>query len=199
MKKIISMLLALTLCLTVCACSKSDDSAETVKETTTAAAETDETGLPTVTKGGKVFYKAVVSSDYVGTSASQDSLNENAGERYAYATLNDDGSVTYLMTKDQLEAMKDYLKDSVDDQLSDMKGNKNYAIKSVKYNDDLSEFKVYLSDDEVGFYQNLALSGFYTYGGLYRCFTGSGKKTVVKFYDSDGNLLETDDSSGRDS
>ena len=67
-----------------------------------------------------------IPKDFVGETT-QEKLDESVKEKgYKSATLNSDGSVTYVMTKAQHEEMLVGIRESIDKSLSEMVGSSDY-------------------------------------------------------------------------
>ncbi len=110
--------------------------------------------------------------------------------------LNDDGSVTYKMTKKQHKAMLTSIADKIDTQLQEMVENPSYSFTKISHNSDFTSFDAYLSTEELGFVESLMVLGFYTYGGMYSVFTGKDVENIaVNYYSSSGELINTANSS----
>lgn len=147
-------------------------------------------------ENGILSVKITVPADIMG-EITQEELDANAGETYISAKLNDDGSVTYKMTKAQHKQMLDQIVENVKE------GNKtlidddeNYSISDITFNDNLTEFKVTIDGDTIGLGDSFAAVLFYMYGGMYGIFTGETPDNIkVEYVDSEGNVLETANSS----
>lgn len=145
---------------------------------------------------GLLTVKITVPADIMG-EITQEELDASAGETYISAQLNDDGSVTYKMTKAQHKLMLDQIVNSVKE------GNKtlidddeNYSISDITFNKNLTEFKVTIDGDTVGLGDSFAAVILYMYGGMYGIFTGETPENIkVEYVDSEGNVLETANSS----
>lgn len=217
MKKVIAILMAISLMVSFAACSKKSDQSDEIRDmaktytTTAVPSEKAEQAkkandempdeLTSLKKQGAVsvekgvtYITVTVPKEFVGEDATQSSLDKKAGKRYTSATLNKDGSITYKMTLEQRKAMMEYVADAIDKQTADIVDDSRFNISKVKPNADYSRFDVYLGNNEVSFSEKITLSGFFMYGGMYEVFTASGKDTVVNFYGKNGKLLETDNS-----
>lgn len=146
-----------------------------------------ENGILTVT--------ITVPADLVGETT-QESLDEGKGELYRSAVLNEDGSVTYKMTKAQHRTMLENIVSAVDESSQELiDDDENYSISAVTHNDDLTEFNVTIDGTEVGFGDYFTSYSFFMYGILYGKFRGkTPEHMVINFYDPDGNLIDSFDS-----
>lgn len=130
----------------------------------------------------------------------QEQLDAGKGTSYQSAVLNEDGTVTYKMTKKQHKEMLKGLSDSFDESFNKMIDDENYSISGITHNDDFTVFDVTLEGTEVGFNDTLSIMTFYISGGMYGIFNGSNTDhIIVNFLDPDGNLIESYDSANMDS
>lgn len=225
MKRITSFLLVLCMAASMAACSKSDPAptttqapatiAETVMEVPTETetpAETesetseedtiDDDGWDTLaamgevqTENGLLTVTMTLPQELVGEGMTQESLDAQAGETFISAKLNEDGSVTYRLTKRQHKNMMDATVQSMDDALAEMANSDDFAISEIKHNKDFTQFDVYLETKELGLNETFGAFALYLYGGMYGIFTGNvPEHVIVNFYDPAGNLIESADS-----
>ncbi len=215
MRRIIAVLLLISMCFAICACGnesgknevKEDSNTSSEPVTASAPPETDAVveeyaliddaawdeleALGKVKAENGLFYVTItVPAGLAGGEVSQESLDANAGETYASAVLNEDGSVTYKMTKKQHKAMLDGLTESIDSVHKALVENYDYAFTSIEHNEDLTLFEVHLSTEEVGMTEGLMVYGFFLYAGMYHVFTGKDNPNiVVNYYDPAGKQI----------
>ena len=146
-------------------------------------------------ENGILTVSITIPAELVG-EITQEELNEGKGTNYVSAVINDDGSVTYKMTKAQHKEMLASLVKGFDDGIQEMvDDNENYSIASVTYNEDFTVFDVTMDGNELGLGDSFSVMAFYMYGGMYGIFTGKRPEhVVVNFYDPEGNLIESGDS-----
>ena len=89
----------------------------------------------------------------------QEQLDAGKGTTYQSATLNDDGSVTYKMTKQQHREMLKSMSDSVDQSMQELIDDDNYTITGITHNDNYTVFDVTLEGTEVGFADSFTSDG----------------------------------------
>lgn len=147
------------------------------------------------TENGILTVSITIPAELVGETTQED-LDASKGELYQSAVLNDDGSVTYKMTKKQHRAMLEGLAEAADESAQELiDDNENYTIAAVTHNDDCTEFNVTLDGTEIGFGDYFATYAFFMNGLLYGQFSGNvPEHIIVNFYDPDGNLIEAVDS-----
>lgn len=147
----------------------------------------------TLFSGGTV--EITIPSDYIGEDATQDELDA-AVERtdgFKSATLNADGSVTYIMTEACHKKLMQDMAQQLDSSLADMVGSEDYPnVTAIDSSDDYTKFTVTLSSDSVTLQDSLMTLVFYMSGGLYHYFsTGEPVDNInVRFIDQSGNLLQ---------
>jgi hypothetical protein len=179
---------------------------ENVQESTaesTAPEDVDNTAWDTLesmgnieTVNGFLTVSITMPKDFVGEDITQEALDEKAGERYVSARLNEDGSVTYKLTKKQHKDMMGEIVAGIDESLQGMVDGTDYSFTEIKHNDDYTVFDVTAGGDELGLTDSFATLAFYMYGGMYGIFTGkTPEKVIVNFYNPNGDLISTADSS----
>lgn len=135
-----------------------------------------------------------IPSDYVEEGTTQDQLDATAKEEgYKSATLNADGSVTYVITKAQHREMMDGISQGIDKSLSEMAGSEEYpTISRIEANSDYTEYKVYLNSEEVGFSESMATLGLYIFSGTYHVFNGTepGNVNIQFLSESTGQVIQ---------
>lgn len=212
MKKVVSIVLSFCMVLSFAACggnstdSKKDNndasSNEPVIEITPEKSaeelqmEEDMKVLQSIgdieVENGILSVKMTIPSEYVGEGITQEELDSNKDANYISAKLNDDGSVTYKMTRKQYDQTMQVVKDSIDQAIQEMINGTDYDFKDVKIGKDYSEFNVYMSDENVGLYDLMSVYAFYAYGGMYNVYSGmKGRDIIVNLYGASGALLES--------
>lgn len=209
MKKTFCILLALALALSLCACGGAGTSASAGTGASSAAAPSaaaasgaadslaqDEAELSAIgdveVVNGILTVSVTMPAEFVGDDTTQETLDRNAGESYVSAKLNEDGSVTYKLTKAQYHTMLDGMTAGMEEGLQSMIDDDTYSISAIEHNGDYTQFDVTLDSGELGTYDSIMVIAFYAYGGLYGVFTGkTPASVVVNFYGPDGTLIKT--------
>ena len=125
----------------------------------------------------------------------QETIDAGIGTQYQAAFRNQDGSITYKMTKEQHQAMLEQLAVSFDNSLQEMIDNENYTISNITRNNDFTVFDISLDGAEPSISDSYAAFGLYMYGGLYGVFNGNRPEhVIINYLDSNGNLIDSDDS-----
>ena len=216
MKKIICISLLLIMLLSLSACGSNKTPAAATPSTATPEANitnADEgiaseddliddaawdalEGLGKIETENGLFYVSITLPAEFAGDITQESIDANAGETYTSGKLNEDGSVTYKMTKKQHKAMLDSLNETIDAGLQELVDSPDYAFTQITHNADFTSFDVHLSTEEVGFTEGFMALGFYMYGGMYSIFTGREVDNIaVNYYSASGALISTANSS----
>ncbi len=135
-----------------------------------------------------------IPADFIDDETTQESLDLAVSEKgYQSAMLNDDGSVTYVISKTQHKEMMEELETSIKDGLGEMVNSEEYPnLVSIDTNNDYTEFTVVTENETPDFAEMLSTMIFYMYGGMYNAFNGSKADNIsVKFVnESSGNVVK---------
>ena len=136
-----------------------------------------------------------IPADFLGDDATQQALDEKVTETDGIisATLNADGSATYVMTAAGHDKLMQELAQNIDTQLADMASSSDYPnVISAEASNDYTSFTVTLSTDAVGLQESIMVMAFYLYGGMYNAFNGTPVDNVsVQFVNQSGAVIET--------
>lgn len=124
-----------------------------------------------ISSSGLFNVALTIPAEYVeGTT--QKELNKQAKEgTFKSATLNKDGSVTYVMSKSQHKEMLNTLKNSIADELNKIPNSTDYPnVAKVEANDDYTKFTVTTASTELSFEEQFLSVQLYIYGGMYNAF-----------------------------
>ena len=216
MKKLTALLLAMIMVFNFAACGSDTASGNTNDEpevvqnevqstttnessTTSEPSATEETSEPLVDVDKNLFnVELTIPASYVGEEVTQESLNTKVAEDgYKSATLNADGSVTYVMTKDQHKTMMDELKVNIDTSLAEYIGSADTpSITAIEANDDYTDFKATVSSDTLGLGESFTALTFMVYGAMYNVFNGTEVDNIAVSYinQATGEVIHTTNS-----
>lgn len=214
MKKSMITLLSMLMSISLCGCTGTDsakttESSEMVSEAETKAEETltqpeeaiDDPAWDALesmgmieTENGLFYVSITLPAELVGEEVTQESIDEKAGDTYTSAKLNEDGSVTYKMTKKQHKTMLEELGKSIDEELAKLTESDDNAISEITHNADFTSFDVKLTTEDVGMTESFMVLAFYMYGGMYSLFSGKTDDIIVNYYSANGELIQTADS-----
>ena len=202
LKKWISLLLAALMLFSLAACGNDGKAKEQPEESTTADSGSagsedakEESGVEVDT--GLFNVTITIPADFAG-EITQEELDQTVSEKgYKSATLNDDGSVTYVMTKAQHKELMDEMKQTINDALEEMTTSGDYpSIVSIKPNSDFTDFTVTLSSNELGMAETFSAMALYLYGGMYNAFNGTTVDNIhVQYVNEDGTIIQEGNSS----
>lgn len=211
MKKLLAAALAATLALNLCACSSSGQTApspapaasesqasvgESASETSDGMEDLESIGDIEVDKN---LFDVVITmpADLVGETT-QEELDQQAAESGVHSiTLNEDGSATYVMSKEQHKKLLEETRQSIQSSLDEMVGSEDYPnITSIEANDNFTSFTVTTTSTELSLTEAFSVMGFYLYGGVYGIFSGETPDNIhVDFVNADtGEIMESSDS-----
>ena len=144
----------------------------------------------------------VIPTVYESVTTQEEAEKIRKENGYESAVLNEDGSLTVVMSRVQRDQMLDEFKRSVDEGIAEIINTvEDSAIEKIEYNDDYSVFTVTVSSDELGIIERSAAGELIMYGTLYHIYTGSDTDHIsVDFVDSgSGEIIESADSGSLDS
>lgn len=131
---------------------------------------------------------------YFATDATQDKLNETAQELgYEAMTLDEEGNITYIITKEQHQEMISNLRMGIDNALQGMVGKGAFKkISSIEANEDMTYIKVVLNSKSIDTNTSLSLIQLKSYSTMYYVFSGNfDSQLTVEYYDFENNLLSS--------
>lgn len=180
MKKIIAVLLAGIMLFSFAACKDE----KTLEDTNTTSSEenapirTDE-NLLTVT---------VTLSSAIFKDETPEEIQANAKENgIQKCTINDDGSVTYTMSKAKHKEMLQDMKNSIDKTINELIQNVASFVE-IKPNDEHSQFDIYVNKAEYTVWDSMNAMAFYLVGVYYQCLLGTDINNIdviVNFIDNE--------------
>ena len=193
MKKLLLLLLALV--FIVSACGNEEASGDKEKESPKNEVEETEEGV-SVDKGLFNVEVTLPASFFEGEDIAEVVANakeEGVGE----AIANEDGSVTYKMSKAQHKEMLAEIKTGMKESVEEIKNDEDFqSIKDITYNDSFSEFTVVV---DKAAYEN-SFDGFATFGlgmagAYYQLFNGEEpedyKVTISIKDETTGEVFDT--------
>lgn len=182
---------ALALCLT--ACSGGAASSAAAGSDAAASTSASEDGLNVEKNLFSVTLTYPASMVDEGTT--QDSLNDEIKgiDGIKSATLNEDGSVTYIMTKAYHKQILDDMAQTIDESMAEMVGSEDYPnFTNVEANEDYTVFTVTTKSKALSLDESLSLLQFYTEGAFYSVVSGNDADSIhVDFVNADtGEVID---------
>ena len=190
---------ALALCLTACGGGAASSTA--AGSDATASTSASENGLNVEKNLFSVTLTYPASMVDEGTT--QDSLNNEISsiDGIKSATLNEDGSVTYVMTKAYHKQIVDDMAQTIDESMAEMVGSEDYPnFTKVEANEDYTVFTVTTTSKSLSLNESLSLLQFYTEGAFYNMVSGNDADSIhVDFVNADtGELIDSGTQSLKD-
>ena len=133
-----------------------------------------------------------IPSDFVEENMTQEQLDQAVKEHgYKSATLNNDGSVTYVMTKAQHNEMMQGIEQSIAETLDEIANAEDTPnIVKVESNKDYTQYKVFLKTDTVGLTEAFTPLSLYFVSGMYHVFNGTEVDNVnIQFINEETGLV----------
>lgn len=195
--RIFTLTLALLLVLSLAGCGSSEPQTSVTTQAATNSTTSTETttGFEDLEAIGELevdqnlfTVEITVPADFLGEGITQESLDADvAASNYISAKLNDDGSVTYVMTKAVHDEMMVGVRDNIQQALEEMVGSEEFpSFTKVEANDDFTQFTVETTSTELGLVESFSVLGFYMFGGMYHAFNGTQVDDIaVTFINAD--------------
>lgn len=188
MKRFISIILAFAIVMTLCACRGQDT---TTSQNETDVSDNSKSALMNVDKG--LFSVEITIPSSFFKDESEEEIQANAKENgFKKCTINEDGSVTYKMTRAKHKEMMYEMKEDLDELVSGMINGENAveSFKKIEYTDDLSKFDIYVERAKYTTFDALNAFTLYLSGAYYQAFSGKDSSeidVVVNFIDEATN------------
>ena len=195
--KLIKVLLCILMMLNLVGCSgnkSSDDkkSGNEASEGIQVSTGDDSARIYNTVTNVKVTLPASL-FEYADEEITQEDLDKVAFENgFISATLNEDGSVTYVMSKDKYNAYVAELAMSIDKGLEELCNTENSTIVDIKHNADFTDYTITLDADVVGFTESFVSLAIVLYSAFYYGFTGKDMTSGVHFtyVNKSGDILD---------
>ena len=190
MKKLFSVVVSVVMILSLCACGgKQDDSSVSSSETNMD--DTSEHSGISVDKS-LLSVEITMPSTFFEESSDEeieDAANERGIEK---CIINDDGSVTYKMSKAKHKELLDDLKSGVEESIDSMLHGEDAveSFQEIEYNDDLSKFNVYVDQETYTEWDSFASLSLFFIGAYYQTFAGEDidkLDVIVNYIDASTN------------
>ena len=168
-----------------------------------AAADTEAPGSAdgegTSSEAGKVkeTVTLVIPTVYENVTTQEEAEKIRTENGYESAVLNEDGSLTIVMSRSQHDEMLDQFRKSVDEGIKEIiQAVEDSTIEKIEYNDDYSVFTVTVEGDEIGIMERQIADELVMYGTLYHIYTGNDVEHIQVDYVSreSGEVIESADS-----
>ncbi|RYG71935.1 hypothetical protein EU245_12445 [Lentibacillus lipolyticus] len=197
MKKALLCMIPLLFLFVACGDKPADEENTSNEESASASQSDNDDGNIEVDKN-LLSVTVTLPKSFAGSDAQ--SLEESiasAEEEGIKVTQNDDGSLTYKMTKAKHEEMMDEMRSGVEESIEEMKTSGDYqSIQDITANDSFSEFQLIVNKEK---YNNsmdaFAILGLGMNGMMYQLFDGASEEdydVTVQVKDADsGEIMDT--------
>lgn len=166
MKKLIALLMAAMMTLSLVACGGSGDAG----------------------------VKITLPAEIMGEMTQEDLDEAVADGEFLSAVVNEDGTVTCEMSKSKHKELMKAVAAEIDKALEDMVGSAEYPnVTKVEHEDDYSHFTVTTKSTELDLAESISVLAFYMYGGMYGACNGDTDMVIgVDFVNADtGETIES--------
>ena len=169
------------------------------KSTTSEPSPTEETGSQVEVDKGLLNVEITIGADVLETfdetaEEFKASLEENEEVDFKDVTINEDGSVTFKMSKSDHNKMMDEMLKSIDSSIAEITQNKeDYPnVIDITHDKDLLNWKIKMSSTEKTISESFLCFGLAIQSVFYHGFNGDKQADVVVDYvDEDGNIFDT--------
>jgi uncharacterized membrane protein len=185
MKKVIVLFLAIVMCISFVACggngADSNSDNQEVDSDSSAAIQVDEGIINVDVTLGASFFDGMTEEEI------ESAANENG---YSNCKVNEDGSVTYTMTKAKRNEMLDEFKASIEETITGYLDGENEVASfiDIEYNEDFSQVDILVDATAYTMWDSLYALPFYMTGAYYQSFAGVPADeidVVVNFIDNE--------------
>ena len=187
MKKLFILLLSVIMVFSFVACGQTSNST-TVTEATAQENQPQESAVQV--DEGLFNIDVTIAASFFDGSSEEEIITAAKEKGYDACSVNEDGSVTYTMTKAKHQEALDEYKANVDKVIADMlEGeNKVESFVSIDCNDSISKIDIYVDASKYSAWDSLYALTFYLSGGYYQSFAGTAADdidVIVNFIDND--------------
>lgn len=189
MKRMAALTAAASLALSLAACGSAPSTADTPAETPaqTAAPTTEpdislQEAADAISTAEQIEVEdnlfdvtLTLPADYASDITEEEIAQQVADGKVHTGTLNDDGSVTYTMSKAQHTALLESIAAELRSTMDDMIGSPDYPnLTAIETNDDFTDFTVYTTTQPgaVGLSDEMSVLIYYTCGKMYGIVSG---------------------------
>ncbi|WP_053590890.1 hypothetical protein [Bacillus sp. FJAT-22090] len=173
LKKLIAFLIVLVFIVSACGTNETSKEKETEKETENGKVEKAESQSVNVDKG-LINVEVTLPATFFEDQDINEVIASAKEEGFDEATANEDGSVTYKMSKAKHKEMMDEIKTGILETVEETKNSEDYvSIKDITHNDTFSEFTLVV--DKAAYensFDGFAAFGLGMSGAYYQIFNG---------------------------
>lgn len=191
-KKLITIVL---LAVLLTSCGSVDSSKETTAANDDTKVEEDNSELKSVKKEKEDdTVELVIPSDFIDATT-QKELDDMVKEKgFISATLNSDGSATYVITKSKHKELMKEVENEINSSLNELIGSEECPnVTDIKTNSDFTNFSITITSTELSLEETFSVMIFYTFGGMYNVFNGTPVDNIhLDFINADsGDIIDS--------
>lgn len=166
-------------------CGSVDSSMETTTANDANEVAEDNSVLKSVKKDDNI--ELIIPSDFVDATTQEELDNIVKEKGFISATLNPDGSATYVITKSKHKELMKEVTEELNSSLNEMINSAEFPnISDIKTNSDFTNFSITTTSTELSLEETFSVMLFYTCGGMYNTFNGTPVDNVhVDFINAD--------------
>ncbi len=185
MKKTISLLIVFVMMLTLGACG----GGQTQTGGTNSGEKETENSVGVQLDEGLLNIDLTLAASFFEDKTEEEIKAEAKENGYSDCKINEDGSVTYTMSKKKHAEMLNKMKNSFDEMIAGcLEGDEEVAsFIDIKHNEDYSKIDIYVDAELYTMWDNLYALTFYIAGAYYQAFSGVANDeidVVVNFIDN---------------
>ena len=185
MKKLLSILLALSLMLSLTACG----GGKTQSSGTTSSEKGTESSGGVQVDAGLLNVDVTLAASFFDGQTEEDIKAEAKENGFSDCKINADGSVTYTMSKKKYSEELDEIKKGFEEMVAGyLEGEDKVAsFVDIQYNDDFSKIDIFVDAQKYSMWDSLYAMVFYITGAYYQAFAGVANgdiDVVVNFIDN---------------
>lgn len=186
MKKLISLILAFVMMMSLAACG---GRGENSGNGTSFPGKNTENSAGVQVDEGLLNIDVTLAASFFEDQTEEEIKAEAKENGYSDCKINDDGSVTYTMSKKKHAEMLNEMKASFDEMIAGyLDGEDKVAsFVDIQYNDDFSKIDIYADAEQYTMWDSLYALTFYITGAYYQAFAGVANDdidVVVNFIDN---------------
>lgn len=144
------------------------------------------------TENGILYAYITLPASFYSEPVTQADFENSDTSSYTSVTVNEDGSVTFQMTRRQHRDMLDEIELSINDSLQNYVDDTENAITSITHTDDFSEYNIYLSTEELGMTEAFTSYALCILSGYYSMFSGyQMDDVIINYYNCNDELIHS--------
>ena len=193
MRRIIALLISAVMLISLASCGNGKDKTSNEEARQDSSSGNKDAGEIEVEK--EIFDVVITLPAEMMGEVTQEELDATVSEgNFHTAVLNEDGSVTYEMSKRMHKKLMAEMAGEISESLNEMIGSEEYPnFTNIEGNSDYTHFIVTTKSSELELAESFSVLGFYVMGGLYAAFNGdSDVEITVDFVNADtGEIIDS--------